>query len=205
MHDFSKKLQHARGGEVATQSFLDVLCVATVAPLSLLRKSHITPAKAKRELRGCAFPSRSLGTRPKEGMPPRINLGAPGNGPPPWGRMRRHGEGDFFPVDPKKLSPHLLDFFALCPLALPPPPRPLSRKGRGEQDLGEVAETRDLVRLCTAIGAGPTFFGWTQKKSPLFSAPKKPKKSPRSTSVPLSEKPLSAIQFCDAGCGPGGW
>jgi hypothetical protein len=106
-------------------------------------------------------------------------------GPPfrHWGGCRAQGGGrDFFGLDPKKLPPFLLGRSALCPTRRPPHPGPLSRKGRGVKDLREAVGTQEFIRRsCPTTGAG-TFFWWTQKKSPFFSAPKKPKKSVRTSS-----------------------
>ena len=90
---------------------------------------------------------------------------------PPWGRT------DFFGVDPKKVP---LVCSAAPPSARPIgplTPRPLSRKGRGEKELGESAGMHGSIPWAPALCPCPTFFGWSPKKSPFFSAPKKPKKS----------------------------
>jgi hypothetical protein len=86
-------------------------------------------------------------------------------------------EGDFFWVDPKKVATFLLDPFALLPTPWAPHPRPLSRKGRRVKDLEGPAAMLDSSLPSSHLRAPPTFFRWSPKKSPFFSAPKKPKKS----------------------------
>jgi hypothetical protein len=104
-----------------------------------------------------------------------------GGGPtffaPPWGRA------DLFWGGPKKSPRSWLRCSALCPTSWHAHPRPLSRKWRGVNELEVPMATLDLTSWAQARRRGPTFFGWTPKKSPFFSAPKKPKKSPRSTRV----------------------
>jgi hypothetical protein len=93
-------------------------------------------------------------------------------------RSPLHGnEGDFFGARPKKVPPFLLRRFALLPTPWPLTARHLSRKGRGVKDLGQPAAMLDSSLRLSPLRGPPTFFGWTPKKSPFFSAPKKPKKS----------------------------
>jgi hypothetical protein len=85
----------------------------------------------------------------------------------------------FFGVDPKKVPLVSLHQFPLLPTPGPLNPRPLSRKGRGVKELGWPAATLDSIPPRPALRAGLTFLGRSPKNSPLFSAPKKPKKSLR--------------------------
>ncbi len=88
---------------------------------------------------------------------------------PPWGMT------DFFGVDPKKVP---LVCSAAPPSARPIgplTPRPLSRKGRGEKELGESAGMHGSIPWAPALCPCPTFFGWSPKKSPFFSAQKSQK------------------------------
>ena len=81
-------------------------------------------------------------------------------------------------MDPKKVL--------LCLLRGPPSSRhlgpvtqaPSSASAQGAKDLEESSALLDSLPPATASGGGRTFLVWTQKKSPFFSAPKKPKKSP---------------------------
>ena len=83
----------------------------------------------------------------------------------------------FFGVQAKKVAVLSATASALFSTARPPHSRPLSRKGRGVKDLGKFAVTLSSGFARTASVRRPTFFASTQKKSPFFSAPKKPKKS----------------------------
>jgi secernin len=78
---------------------------------------------------------------------------------------------------PKK-SPRLFaPLVRAPPTPWPPLPRRLSRKWRGENELEASVAMLDFTSRAQARRPGRTFFGWTPKKSPFFSAPKKPKKS----------------------------
>jgi hypothetical protein len=99
------------------------------------------------------------------------------------GRCRQSVSGDatakmtFFGVDPKKVPPFCFAPGPCSRASRPPHPRPLSRKGREENDLGESAAMVNFILSASRLGSRPTFFASTPKKSPFFSAPKKPKKS----------------------------
>ena len=83
----------------------------------------------------------------------------------------------FFGVDPKKVPPSFRRLTTLSPATRTPHPRPLSRKGRGEQELGR-GPWGDTTRPTFVPPWGRAdFFRVDAKKVPLFSAPKKPKKS----------------------------
>ena len=86
---------------------------------------------------------------------------------------------DFLGAHPKKVTAVALRPFALFRIARTPHPRPLSRKGRGVKDLEESARRIDSSRHALASRPRPTFLGRAPKNSPLFCAPKKPKKSLR--------------------------
>ena len=92
-------------------------------------------------------------------------------------RARNGGGPTLFWGGPKKSPRSGSPLGSLWLTTWPPHPRPVSRKGRGEQDLGESAGTDDSNSRAGALCPRPTFFGWSPKNSPFFSAPKKPKKS----------------------------
>ncbi len=82
----------------------------------------------------------------------------------------------FFWGGPKKSPRSASPLGSLWLTTWPPHPRPVSRKGRGEQDLGESAGTDDSNSRAGALCPRPTFFGWSPKNSPFFQRPKKAKK-----------------------------
>ena len=120
------------------------------------------PAKATRELRGEAVLKQQLGDeRPNEEEMAVDGLAA---------------ILAFFGVDPKKV-PHVCS--ALSPSGRPaehlsPAALPQGERGEG---LTNKAGTHDSGCRTPDAGDRRTFFGWTPKKAPFFSAPKKPKKS----------------------------
>jgi hypothetical protein len=83
----------------------------------------------------------------------------------------------FFGVDPKKGRVFAPLFRPLADQRNPSPPAPLPQGARGE-GLTNKAGTHDSGCRTPDASDRRTFFGWTPKKAPFFSAPKKPKKSP---------------------------
>jgi hypothetical protein len=93
------------------------------------------------------------------------------------GRKTKDSSGgpEFFGVDPKKVPCLRGRSFSETPDAL----RRLNTSRIPSGTSGNCLAGRVLG----GIGCRRTFFGWTQKKSPFFSAPKKPKKSSIRNSV----------------------
>jgi hypothetical protein len=122
---FSNLLQHARRGEVATQDFLGMLCVANwFQEAASLSGERIESRKERVEPRGIA----------RRVLPPLHSL-----------------MGDFFGVVPKKVRLALLRPSPLCPAIEPPHSRPGTRKGRGGKDLEETVGTQYIIPRVPAL------------------------------------------------------
>jgi hypothetical protein len=150
---FFSLLQHPTCGEVAKQDFSAILCIA-------------------KWFQEAASPSGSGRVRVERRVEPH---GIAPPGPPPLHSLM----GGFFGVVPKKVRLILLHRSALCQTTWTPHRRPFFHKRRRANDLGESSRTLDSVLRPPTLCHRPTFFASTQKKSPFFSAPKKPKKSPK--------------------------